>query len=123
MPFTTTLVVQIHTNHPQEREIYLPFSYTCASGYVIDVPVDFFTNFASVPRFLWWLLPPLDHYGKATVIHDYLYRVPMHGINKDFADLTLREACKELKVKRWKYELLYYSVKFFGFHAWNKHRR
>ena len=120
--FTTPLIVKIHVDNPQEREIYAPFTYVTHGRRMITVPKGFFTNFASTPRILWSVLPPLDHYGKATVLHDYLYRTPELGYTKEEADLLLKEACEVLGVKRWKINALYYAVKYFGFHAWNKHR-
>ena len=41
------------------------------SGEVIDLPTGFVTDFASVPRPLWWLYPKWGKYGNAAVIHDY----------------------------------------------------
>lgn len=43
------------------------------SGEVIDVPVGFKTDFASVPRIFWAILPRWGRYGNAAVIHDYCY--------------------------------------------------
>jgi hypothetical protein len=42
------------------------------SGKKIEVPVGFVTDGASVPRFLWWFLPPWGKYSRPAVIHDYL---------------------------------------------------
>jgi hypothetical protein len=36
---------------------------------VVKVRKGFKTDFASVPRVLWWLCPPLGRYSKATVVH------------------------------------------------------
>jgi len=121
--FTTPLIVKIHVKNPQEREIYVPFTYVTNDGRTITAPKGFFTNFASTPKFLWEFLPPLDHYGKAAVIHDYLYRTPGLGYTKAESDLILKEACENLGVKKWKIDALYYAVKLFGFHAWNKQRK
>lgn len=40
---------------------------------IIRVPAGFVTDFASIPRALWVVLPPTGKYGKAAVVHDYLY--------------------------------------------------
>lgn len=40
---------------------------------VFVAPTGFETNFASVPRPLWVLLPPVDKYDPAAVIHDAGY--------------------------------------------------
>ena len=44
-------------------------------GDVITVAEGSTTDFASIPRILWSLLSPYGLYGKAAVIHDYLYRL------------------------------------------------
>lgn len=54
-----------------------PFTYyigELGSGTYVTVPVDFVTDFASVPRIMWSVFPPWGKYGKAAVIHDYLWR-------------------------------------------------
>jgi len=42
------------------------------SGRVIEVPAPFFTDGASVPRWLWSFLPTWGSYSRAAVVHDYL---------------------------------------------------
>src|SRR3982751_4820796 len=42
------------------------------SGRVIAVPAGFITDGASVPQYLWNVLPPWGTYSRAAVIHDYL---------------------------------------------------
>lgn len=41
---------------------------------VIRIPIGCETDFASIPRVLWNVLPPTGNYGKAAVVHDFLYR-------------------------------------------------
>jgi len=43
------------------------------SGKTIHVPKGYITDFASVPKIFWNIFPPTGKYGKAAVIHDYLY--------------------------------------------------
>jgi hypothetical protein len=42
------------------------------SGRTITAPTGFRTDGASVPRFLWAVLPTWGSYSRAAVIHDYL---------------------------------------------------
>ena len=42
------------------------FGYTLRTGRRITVPKGFETDFASVPRFFWRLLPPTGNYGKGS---------------------------------------------------------
>lgn len=49
------------------------------SGKTIVVPDGFVTDGASIPRFLWWLLPAWGSYSRAAVVHDYLCTVLAGG--------------------------------------------
>jgi len=121
--FTSPLIVKIHVDKPQERELYVPFTYVTNKGDKITVPKGFMTNFASVPRILWPILPPLDRYGKAAVVHDYLYRTSGLNYTRKQADGIFLEACDVLKVERWKSRAMYWAIRLLGWHAWNKWRK
>jgi hypothetical protein len=43
------------------------------SGDRVNVEIGFQTDFATIPRFLWVVLPRWGRYGNASVIHDWLY--------------------------------------------------
>src|SRR5438046_8797712 len=43
------------------------------SGDRVDVAIGFQTDFATVPRPLWIVLPKWGRYGNAAVLHDWLY--------------------------------------------------
>src|SRR6266850_4958854 len=43
------------------------------TNYVIIVPAGFVTDFASTPRAIWAVLPPVGQYQLAAVVHDFLY--------------------------------------------------
>jgi hypothetical protein len=72
--------------------------YVVRRGYV--------TDFASVPRFIWWLVPPYGAYTAAAIVHDYLITdaLPAGRISSRRVDRVFREAMKELDVsfvRRW----------------------
>jgi len=83
----------------------------------IELPAGFETDFASIPRPLWNWLPPTGRYGKAAVIHDYLYRTPFYATRQQ-ADLVLLEAMTELGVGWWTRQIIYYGVRLGGRRAW-----
>jgi hypothetical protein len=73
--FTNVLIV---SPLPDGKTWYLrrAFGYdvgTEGSGDTINVPIGFLTDFASVPRPLWWLFPRWGRYGNAAVVHDFGY--------------------------------------------------
>ncbi len=90
------------------------------SDEIILAPEGFVTDFASVPKVFWRILPPNGKYGKAAVIHDYCYSTACYGRIK--SDLIFLEGMKVLKVKRWKRNSMYTAVVLFGWWAWYKQR-
>lgn len=84
----------------------------------VDVPYGFETDFASVPRPFWAILPPDGTYSQAAVLHDWLYSIKGGDIEpprdrKECDDIFL-EAMGVLKVPGWKRYLMYYAVRSFG---------
>lgn len=86
--------------------------------YRIDVPAGFETDFASVPQILWGIIPPTGSYGKAAVIHDYLYRTRGLATRKQ-ADAVLLEAMTFLQVDWLTRQALYWGVRVGG---WSSYR-
>ena len=107
----------------------------------IRVPEGFVTDFASIPRVLWTVLPPTGKYGKAAVVHDYLYvvggkvpcgwctteRAKFPHLNEDEshcpntkiytkadADRIFLEAMEVLGVNWVQRKLMYRAVRWFG---------
>lgn len=94
------------------REPFVYYVGKLNSDDKIEVPAGFPTDFASVPKKLHWLLPPTGRYGKAAVLHDYLYE---YGIGtKEKADYVFYEAMGVLKVPNFIRNIMYYAVKKFG---------
>jgi hypothetical protein len=82
------------------------------SNKYVDVPTGFLTDGATVPRWLWWLVPPMGDYSQATTLHDCLctrYWVTeiVNGVETQLPvtraeiDAILREAMNVLTVKAW----------------------
>jgi hypothetical protein len=82
------------------------------------VPRGFITDFASVPRILWNILPPTGQYGPAAVIHDYLYRTA--AVPRCDADWTFLEAMTRLGVPYLVRHAMYRAVRLFGGAAYHR---
>jgi hypothetical protein len=112
--FTKPLILEfVDTDSPDRFELFEHFDYHVGrlnSGDVISVPAGFRTDFASVPRVFWWLVPPVGRYGKAAVIHDYLYVVKTRSRKE--ADKIFLEAMEVLDVPKWRRKLIYFAVRF-----------
>lgn len=78
----------------------------------VSVPVGFETDLASVPRFLWSILPPMGNYLEAAIVHDFMYRTSYK--TKSYADNVFRENMKRYGVKKWKVKTMYFFVRLFG---------
>jgi hypothetical protein len=81
-------------------------------GLSVIVPAGFVTEFASVPRFLWFIFPPAGPWNRATVIHDYLCET--QSCSRFMADAVFREAMRELGVPRWRRIAMYWAVRAYS---------
>ena len=75
------------------------------SGQWVDVPRGYLMDGASVPQFLWSVIPPWGSYGAATIVHDILceyLQLTVEGvpckITRKQADDILLEAMEVLGV-------------------------
>ena len=84
----------------------------------IAVQAGFQTDFASIPRPLWVLLPKWGKYGNAAVVHDWLYWVQPKGMSRSLADLALLRGMRVLRVAAWQQAFIYAGVRAFGWLAW-----
>ena len=113
---------------------------------IIKVPRGFITDFASIPQLvisilglvsiltgdvynnLWFvslgviailasaLLPDWGRWGKAAIIHDYLYHTKQ--ISRKMSDLIFLEAMEVLGVSLVERYSMYYAVRLFGWIRW-----
>ena len=97
MPFLSKLQIQEHG--PDTWELVQPVVYQgkkqkflVHSGYV--------TDFASVPRFLHWLVSPYGAYTNAAIVHDFLITdlIPAKSITSRDTDGIFRRIMEELEV-------------------------
>jgi hypothetical protein len=90
-------------------------------GREVVVPAGFVTDMASVPRALWWLMPPWDRYGPAAIVHDLDYR--QQWVSRAEADALFLAGMAALKVpgpRRW---VIYLALRLFGGFAWRANAR
>lgn len=85
----------------------------------IEVPKGTETDLASIPRFLWCLLPPFGRYSQAAVIHDYLYSTEGTGVlSRKDSDNIFYELMIRYGTYKWKAKLMYFAVRIFGRLYW-----
>lgn len=122
--FTTPLIVE-HLDGRQWRVVE-PFEYHIEypanfDSDILSVPTDFNMDFASIPRIFWAILHPTGLYGKAAVLHDWLYRTQIYSRAR--SDLIFKEAMEVLGVPAWKVYVIFKAVRYFGWNAWRKRKK
>jgi len=115
--FTTPLLVKVDDSG-RIFELLENFSFyrTGKEEETITVPKGFLTDFASIPQFAWSIYPPLGKYGKAAVIHDWLYKqagLQGHYKRKDCDDIFL-DGMTVLGVSFISRHIIYNMVRLFG---------
>lgn len=82
----------------------------------VSVPEGFVTDFASVPRIFWTVLPRDGRYAYAAVLHDYLYWIQDRP--REEADDILQIGMKEFGVDVVSQNAVYWGVRAGGWVAW-----
>lgn len=95
--------------------------WVSASGEEYVVPSGFVTDFASIPRPLWSLLPKWARYGNAAVVHDFNYWVQKH--DRKTADRAMVEGMKDLGVGALARNIIYFFLRLFGGFAWRRNKK
>lgn len=122
--FTKPLMMTVHDGDicTKPFELVQSFDYITnvdfdavwAPPHVISVPAGYRTDFASIPRFFWRILPPIGKYGKAAVVHDWLCDESPKRMSSDQAADVFNEAMEVLKVGPIKRCVMTKAVKWFG---------
>jgi hypothetical protein len=85
----------------------------------IVVEKGFLTDFASVPIPIRFIIPKWGVYGRAAVVHDWLYYVgDSQDRSREYADKVLLEAMENSGVSYPVRILIYKAVDWFGIFAW-----
>jgi len=80
----------------------------------ITVPAGDRTDFASIPRVLWPLLPPVGRSGKAAVIHDWPCDEYPHSVDHKMAADIFNEAMAAPSEPAWRRAIMVWAVEWFG---------
>lgn len=122
--FTTPLDVRFVDG--KHWVVLSPFVYDVGgvgSGETISVPTGFITDFASIPRIVWPVIgQPAGQYGKAAVIHDFLYQDP-GGRSRRRCDQIFLEGMQVLGVSWPKRTTMYFAVRVGGRKGWVRYRK
>lgn len=82
----------------------------------VDVPVGFVTDFASIPRPFWTLLPPEGEYAYAAILHDFIYWT--QDRSRKEADTVFRLAMEDFGINTATISTIYRAVRLGGEASW-----
>lgn len=112
-------VVDRHGERPGCFWLLEDLVVTLGCGLTITIPKGFVTDFASVPKFLWGVFPPIGDHNLADTVHDYLYTMNM--LPREYCDDEFLLFMKALRPKKKSWldnYMRYYAVRFFGKRAY-----
>ena len=125
--FTSPLIVEL-TSSGRNWKVARRFTYRIGKKHsrtFVSIPTGFPTDFASIPKFIFWLLPWWAKFNKPSPLHDYLYRNKMimgKPITQKKADDVFLEAMlidfRHHKSGRFVAYTEYLAVRVFGHLAW-----
>lgn len=134
--FTEPLILKfLDTNEAKRFEVVSPFTYyidRLEGDLKVEVPIYFRTDFASVPRVFWRVIPPVGLYGKAAVVHDYLCEHgtawqkgdsgnwSFYAVSRKEADQIFRDAMAVLGVGKVKRNVMFWGVKLYSIFTFKK---
>jgi len=108
-------------------ELLRDATYHTKANEFSTVHVGFLFDWASIPRFLWWLFPPAGDgsncYGIAALWHDHLYIKHTIGgreITRKEADGLFYEIMIYIKVNKAVALTMWSAVRSFGWRGWNR---
>lgn len=114
---------KLHVGRFKDRMYYLldPIAWKPEGDQVgkypsVEVPKGFVTDFASIPRIFWSLLPPDGDYTYPAIIHDYLYW--KQGTTREIADEILKLGMQNFKIDSTTVEAIYKGVRLGGAGPW-----
>ena len=116
MPFLSTLDTRSVSGG--KFKLLEPLIYQSLTGDTHTVPIDFETDFASLPGIVRVFLPVNGKHRMAATLHDYLYN---SGITtRKLADNLFREAMASDGVRVTRRLVMFAGVRSFGWLFYNK---
>jgi hypothetical protein len=98
------------------------------AGCLSTVRAGFTTDWASIPRALWRILPPAgtqgQPYGLAALWHDWLYRhqaIEGCPCRRADADAIFLEIMRYVGVSAWRARIMYRAVRMFAGIPWRRY--
>ncbi len=88
------------------------------AGLLIEIPIGFETDLASIPRSFMGLIPVNGRHRNAAILHDYLYVAQPEWCSRSMADSIFLEAMTVLGESAWRRQLMWLAVRVGGWRYW-----
>lgn len=87
------------------------------TGQIFIIPAGYYSDFASVPRVFWSVIPPQGKSAPASIVHDYMYenQITDRLLTDFFFFRNLLQAVPE-----WQAVTMFSIVRAFGKKRWQK---
>lgn len=100
---------------------WTPEAHQAATYSPVRVPIGFVTDFASIPRVFWTLIPPDSRYSYAAIVHDYLYWEQY--LSRETSDNIFKFLMEDFKINTVTVNAIYSAVRLAGGFAWEENGR
>lgn len=110
-------------NSINNYELLEGVTFELSNGFQITIPKGYRWDLSSVPRFLWWLLPPDGDFQIGALIHDFLYENKL--TERKFADQEMYKwsvaasGTKKQSLRNIDNKIRLAGVRAFGWYVYN----
>jgi hypothetical protein len=101
-------------------KIEKPVTVELSNGKIITIPVGFYYDMSTVPKWLWSFVRPFNDALIAYLIHDYLYINREHGMTRKQVDQEMRYWADLTNKNKTDNHIRYFFVRAFGWLWWKK---
>jgi len=104
-------------------QVLKKFDYITDKGEIINIPVGFEFDGASIPKVGWIVVghPLSQEYLAPSAIHDSLYRT--QELSRKRSDHIFKEAMRDKGVDWWKRTMMWSAVRMFGWKPWDDYNK
>lgn len=117
------LIIPLLYERLELYQVFEPYPYIL-DGKLETVPKGMIVDGASVPRPLWWFMPPDGLHRGAALPHDDVYgrkgvMPSRRRVTRWQADIMIYERMIMAGCPRWRALIVYWGVRAFGWYAWS----
>jgi hypothetical protein len=118
--YVSELDMRFHSrpNKGRRHQLIAPFTFI-VDDERFDIPIAFWSDFASVPRFIWPIISPYD-LGKGCWPHDWGYY--LGSKTKQFWDSVFWACMRHDQIALWRRIAAFQAVNLFGNRTWKRYR-